>query len=93
MRQLVETAKRILTKGKIDRQLAGQSSSTPVTSLKENYNNKKVTSDTQDGLKDKIDRLTVMISKLPANEEGVNKQFKAKIYQNKRRGQTRNFYI
>ena len=28
-----------------------------------------------------IDRFTVMMSKLAANEEGVNKQFKPKIYQ------------
>ena len=33
-----------------------------------------------------------MMSKLAANDEGTNKQFKPKIYQNKRRGQTRNFY-
>ena len=40
---------------KIDRQLAGQSSSTPFMSIKESYNNKTVTFDTQDGLEDKID--------------------------------------
>ena len=38
-----------------DRQLAGQSSSTPFMSIKESYNNKKVTFNTQDGLEDKID--------------------------------------
>ena len=54
-RHAVETAKRILTKEKIDRQLAGQSSSTPFMSLKDNYN-KKVTFDTWDGLEDKIDK-------------------------------------
>ena len=46
LRQVVETAKRILTEVKIDRQLAGQSSSTPLMSIKESYN-KKVTFDTQ----------------------------------------------
>ena len=46
LRQMVETAKRILTKEKIDRQLAGQSSSTPFMSIKDSYNNKKVTFDT-----------------------------------------------
>ena len=61
---MVETAKRILTKEKIDRQLAGQSSSTQFMSMKDSYNNKKVTFDTQDGLEDKIDRLTVMMDKL-----------------------------
>ena len=51
-----KTAKRILTKEKIDRQLACQSSSTPFMSIKDSYNNKKVTFDTQDWLEDKIDK-------------------------------------
>ena len=38
LRQAVETVKRILTKEKIDRQLAGQSSSTQFMSVKDNYN-------------------------------------------------------
>ena len=80
LRQVVETAKRILTKEIIERQLAGQSSATPFMSLKDNYNNKKATFHTQDRLEDKIDRLKVMMSNLAANEEGVNKQFKPKIY-------------
>ena len=45
-RQAVETAKRILTKEKIDRQLAGQSSSPPFMSMKDRYN-KRVTFDTR----------------------------------------------
>ena len=61
-------------------------------SIKDNYNNKRVTFDTQDGLEEKIDRLTARMSKLAANNEGSNKQFKAKIFQSKRRGQRRNFY-
>ena len=52
LRQEEETAKRILTKQKIDRQLAGQSSPAPLLSMKDSYcNNKKVTLDTQNGLK------------------------------------------
>ena len=42
---MVETAKRILMKEKIDKQLAGQSSSNPFMSTKDGYN-KKVTFDT-----------------------------------------------
>ena len=76
---------------KIARQLVGQSSSTPFMSIKYSHN-KKVTFDTQDGLEDKTARLTVMMSKLAANNEETNKQFKTKIYQNKRRGKMRNFY-
>ena len=61
-------------------------------SIKDSYNNKEVTFDTQDGLEDKIDRLTVMMSKLAAKDNGTNKQFKSQIYQSKRRGQTKYFY-
>ena len=86
---MVEAAKRILTKEKIQRQSAGQSSSTPFMSIKDSY--KKVTFDTQDGLKDKIDKLTVMMNKLATRDNGTNRQFKPHIYQSKR-GQSRNFY-
>ena len=92
LRQAVETGKRILMKEKIDRQLAEQSSSTPVMSIKDNYNNKRATFDMQDGLEEKIDKLTVMMSKLAANNAGTSKQFKHKIFQSKRRGQMRNSY-
>ena len=44
LRQVVETAKRVLMKGKIDRQLAGQSSSTPFMNMRDN-SNKRVTFD------------------------------------------------
>ena len=40
LRQAVETAKRILTKEKIDRQLSGQSSSTPFMSIRDSHNRK-----------------------------------------------------
>ena len=56
----METAKRILTKEKLDRQLPGQSSSNPFMRVKDSYN-KKVTFDTQDRLEDKIERLTAMM--------------------------------
>ena len=72
----------IFIKEKIDRKLAGQSSCSLFLSIKEGYNSKKVTFDMQDGLEDKIDRLTVMMSKLAANKEGANNQLKPKIYQN-----------
>ena len=69
---MVETAKRIFTKEKINRQLAGQSSSTPFMSTKDSYNNKVVTFNTQGGLEEKIDRLRFMMSKLAANDEQTN---------------------
>ena len=79
LRQVVGTAKRILTKEKIDRQLAGQSSTTPLMNIKDNYNYKKVIFNMQDGLEDKADRLTIMMSQLTMKDEGVNRQFKPKI--------------
>ena len=38
LRQAVETAKRILTKEKLDKQLSGQSSSSPFMSIREGHN-------------------------------------------------------
>ena len=69
LRQAVETAKRILTKEKIDRQLAGQSSSTSFMNIKDRCISKKVTFDTQDSLDEKINRLTSMMSKLTAQDD------------------------
>ena len=91
LRQAVEREKGILTKEKIDRQLAGQSSSTPFMNIRDGYVRKKVTFDTQDGLEEKVDRLMSMLSKLTTQDHRQNKQFEPKIYQGKRRGQTRNF--
>ena len=92
--QAVETAKRILTEEKIDRQLAGQSFSTPFMSIKENYNNtKRVTFNTQDGVRGQNRWINSNDwVNWAANVEGKNKQFKLKIYQSKRRDQMRNFY-
>ena len=67
LRQAVETAKRILTKEKIDRQLAGQTSSTPFINIKEGYS-KKVTFDMMDGIEQK----TVKIGELVTDDEGKN---------------------
>ena len=60
--------------------------------IRDGYNSKKVvTFDTQYRLDDKIDKPTSMMSKLTAQVNKQNKQFK-KIYQGKRRGKTRNYY-
>ena len=88
----VQTAKRITTKEKIYRKLAGQSSLMPLMSIKDGNNNNKVTFDTQDTLDDKGDKITSMMSKLTAQDNNPNKQYKPKIYQCKQRGQSRNFY-
>ena len=49
LRQAVETAKRVLMKEKIDRQLAGQSSLTPFMNMRDN-SNKRVTCDMTDDI-------------------------------------------
>ena len=55
LRLVVETAKRILTKEKIDRQLAGQSSCTPFMNIRDRYNSKEAgTFDMQDRFDNKI---------------------------------------
>ena len=87
---VVDMAKRILTKEKIDRQLACQSSLTPFMKVRDGYNNiKAVTLDTQGRLDDKIVKLTSMMSKLTAQGNKQDKQFKPKVYQGKKRGQTK----
>ena len=83
LRQAVETVKRILTKEKINKQLAGQSLSNPFMSVKDSYN-KRVTFDMQEGLEDKIDKLTAIMDKLAARDSKVNRPFKPQIYQSKR---------
>ena len=73
LRKVVDTAKRILTKEKIDRQLAGQSSSTLFMSINGSYNNKRVTFDIQDGLEDK-NRQINSIDESISNKGWWNKQ-------------------
>ena len=61
-------------------------------SMKDSYVSKRVTFDKQDGLEEKIDRLTTLMSKFTAQDNRQNKQLKCKIHQSNRRGQMRNFY-
>ena len=75
LRQAVEMAERILTKEKIDRQLAGQTSSTPFMNIGDGFS-KRVTIDMTDGMEEKIDKLMVMVGKLVTEDEEQNKLFK-----------------
>ena len=54
----------------------GQSSSTPIISIQDSYVNKIVTFNTQDNFEEKIDRHQTMISKLTAQDDEQNKQYK-----------------
>ena len=92
LRQAVEMAKRILIKEKIDRQLAGQTSSTPFMNIRDSYR-KKVMFDTADGIEQKIDQLVLMMGKLVTEDKGQNKLFKPQVCQSNRgRGQNRGNY-
>ena len=86
LRQAVGTAKRILTKEKLDRQLTGQTSTGPFMNIRDGTD-KRVSFNTRDELGDKIDKLTVMMSKLVAKDSHERKPFKPQIY--KSRGQNR----
>ena len=90
LRQAVETAKRILTKEKLDKQLTGQASTSPFMRIREGVS-RKVSFDTRDELGDKIDKLTVMIGRLAAKDNNKIKPFKPQIHQSGGRGQNRGY--
>ena len=92
LRLTVETGKRMLTKEKIDKQLVGQTSSTPFMSVRDSQS-KRVSFNTADNLEQKIDRPTVMMGKLVTEDEGNPKPFKPQVYQsNRSRNQSRGNY-
>ena len=73
-RQAVDTAKRILTKEKLDKQLTGQTSTSPFLSVRDGTD-RRVSFNTNDELGDKIDKVTVMMSKLAAKDNHERKLF------------------
>ena len=75
LRQAADTAKRILTKEKLDKQLTGQTSTSPFTSVRDGTN-RRVSFNTRDELGDKIDKLTVVMSKLAVKDSHERKPFK-----------------
>ena len=88
LRQAVETAKRILTKEKLNKQLTGQTSTSPFTNVRDGME-RKVSFNARDELGDKIDKLTVMMSRLAAKDSYEKRPFKPQIY--KSRGQNRSY--
>ena len=86
LRQAVDTAKRILTKEKLDKQLTGQISTSPFMSVREGTD-RRVSFNTRDELGDKIDKLTVVMSKSAVKGSHERKPFKPQIY--KSMGQNR----
>ena len=88
LRQAVETARRILTKEKLVKQLTGQSSASPFMNIRDGTE-RKVSFNTRDELGDKIDKLTVVMSRLAAKDSHEKRPFKPQIY--KSRGQNRSY--
>ena len=72
------------------RQLTGQSSSTPLMSIRDGHS-RKVSFDTREELGNKIDKLVVMIGKLATRDSRTNRQFKPQICQSRGRGQNRSY--
>ena len=85
-RQAIETAKRILTKEKLDKQLTGQISTSPFMNIRDGTE-RKVSFNTRDELGDKVDKVTVMMSRLAAKDSYEKRSSKPQIY--KHRGQSR----
>ena len=88
LRQAVETAERILTKEKLDKQLAGETSTSPFMNIRDGTE-MKVSFNARDELGDKIDKLTVMMSRLVAKDSYEKTPFKPQIYKSK--GQNRSY--
>ena len=63
LRQAVESAKRIQTKEKLDKQLTGQNSASPFMNIRDGME-RKVSFNTRDELGDNIDKLTIVMSRL-----------------------------
>ena len=82
LRQAVDTTKRILTKEKLDKQLTGQTSTSPFMSIREETD-KRVSFNTRDKLGDKIDKLTLLMSKLVATDSHDRRPFKPQIYRSR----------
>ena len=88
LRQAVDMAKRIMTKEKLDKQLTCQTPNSPFMSVRDRID-KRVSFNTREELADKIDKLTVITSKLAAKDSHERKPFKPQIY--KSRGQSRSY--
>ena len=69
-----------MTKEKLDKQLTGQNSASPFMNIRDGTE-RKVSFKTRDELGDKIDKLTVVMSRLAAKNSHEKRPFKAKIYE------------
>ena len=89
LHEAVETAKRFLTKEKIDRQMTGQGS-TPFMKLSDKKR-KTVSFDTRDVLgrtSENIEQMTALMDKMYINLDQKEVPYKPQIYQRRGRGQS-----
>ena len=80
-----------MTKEKIDRQLAGQSS-TPFMNLNDKKSKKAVSFDARDVLErngENMERMTELMDKMFIKQDQKDVPYKPQIYQKRRRGQNR----
>ena len=77
LRQAVDTVRRILTKERLDKQLTDQTSTSPFMSVTDRTE-RRVSFNTRDELGDKIDKLTVVMSRLTAKDSHEKRPFNYK---------------
>ena len=82
LRQAVETAKRILTKEKLDKQLTGQTSTSPFMHIRDGTE-RKVSLNARDELGDKIDKLAAMMGRVAVKDNNDKRPFKPQIYKSR----------
>ena len=99
LRYAIDLAKRVLTKEKLDRQLAGQSptpfmrASSNESHFTSNSNKRGVTFDTMETLErnsDCIDKLMSPVSTMKMTIDKKQSPYKPKIYQGRSKNQNRN---
>ena len=91
LREAVETAKRFLTKEKIDRQMTEQSSS-PFMKLSDKKNKQTVSFDARDVLERhsrNMEQMTALMDKMYIKLDQKDVSYKPQIYQKRERGQNR----
>ena len=88
LREAVYTAKRVLNKEKLDKQLTGQASNTsPFMKLRDTtHSGQKVSIKPQD-----LETMTSMMYNMSLHQDKAKKQFKPQVYQRRGRGQRQNY--
>ena len=88
LREAVDTAKRVLNKEKVDKQLTGQASNiSPFMKMRDNANSgQKVLMKSQD-----LEAVTSMMYNMSLQQAKTKKPFKPQVYQKRGRGQRQNY--